>query len=130
MASLGQHYILDMYECQNTNASWDQLKEMFLKGLKAGHFTVLTEHHHQFEPHGVSGVFVLAESHLSFHIWTELKFVSLDVYWCGAKCDSDLLLDGIYDFFSPKFTQDKFFKRGFTELMSESSSCESIIEPE
>ncbi len=128
MESLGQHYILDMYDCKNADASWEVLREMFLKGLRKGHFTVLTDHHHQFEPCGISGVFVLAESHLSFHIWSELRFVSLDVYWCGAQCDSDMLLDVIFDFFEPTHTQDKFFKRGFTELMKENNSCEPTAE--
>ena len=37
---------------------------------------------HQFEPAGVTGVVLLAESHLSVHTWPELRFAAVGVYVC------------------------------------------------
>ena len=114
MKPLGQHITLDLYRCQNTAASWnDSIRLMFLEALSKGKFNVLCDHHHQFEPHGVSGVFILAESHLSVHIWTELNFVSLDEFWCGDQCDEQVLINTISDYFLPEEVEFKYIPRGF-----------------
>jgi len=36
-------------------------------------------------PHGVSGVIVIAESHLAIHTWPEFNFASIDIYTCGPE---------------------------------------------
>jgi len=47
--------------------------------------TLLHLHLHHFTPnHGISGVAVLAESHISIHTWPELGFAALDVFVCGS----------------------------------------------
>ena len=117
MDCLGQHIILDLYGCSNVNKPWLDLQKMFRHGLQEGKFTVISDHHHQFEPHGVSGVFVLAESHLSFHIWVELNFVSLDVYWCGKSCDEQKLINIITQYFSPNKVEYKYIDRGFNNIL-------------
>ena len=111
MDSLGQHIILDLYECSNVDKSWHCLNTMFCRGLYEGNFTVISDHH-QFEPHGISGIFILAESHLSVHIWVELNFVSLDVYWCGKACDDQKLINTITEYFKPQKVDYKYFDRG------------------
>jgi len=115
MDTLGQHILLDLYHCENANKPWDALKQVMYDGLEKGNFTVLNDHHHSFEPHGVSGMFILAESHLSFHIWVELGFVSLDIYWCGSKCDEQILINTITDFFKPEKLDFQFVQRGIFE---------------
>lgn len=42
---------------------------------------------HTFNPHGVSGVVVVEESHLAIHTWPEHKFASVDIYTCGDSID-------------------------------------------
>lgn len=46
--------------------------------------TILTTAFHRFQPHGVSGVVVIAESHLSIHTWPETGYAAMDFYTCGA----------------------------------------------
>jgi len=54
--------------------------------LRAG-ATILHSHFHHFTPNGgVSGVVVLAESHISIHTWPERSFAAVDIFMCGA-CD-------------------------------------------
>jgi len=45
--------------------------------------TVLGESFHQFEPHGVSGVVIIAESHLFIHTWPECGYAAVDIFTCG-----------------------------------------------
>jgi S-adenosylmethionine decarboxylase len=50
-------------------------------------FTVVNRAFHQFEPHGTTGVLVLAESHFSAHTYPELNKVYIDVFCCSPNFD-------------------------------------------
>jgi S-adenosylmethionine/arginine decarboxylase-like enzyme len=50
--------------------------------------TLLHIHLHHFHPNGVSGVAVLAESHISIHTWPDIGYAALDVFMCG-KAEPD-----------------------------------------
>ena len=52
--------------------------------------TVMQSSFHQFGPQGVSGVLVLAESHLSVHTWPEHDYAATDIYVCGDTCFPEL----------------------------------------
>jgi S-adenosylmethionine decarboxylase len=51
--------------------------------VTAAKATLLHIHLHHFQPTGVSGVAVLAESHISIHSWPEAGYAALDVFMCG-----------------------------------------------
>ena len=53
----------------------------------AANATVVTSAFHRFQPHGVSGVVVIQESHLSIHTWPETGYAALDFYTCGDHTD-------------------------------------------
>ena len=61
-------------------ASWETLLP---DACRAAGATVLGARFHQFEPEGVSGVVLLAESHASVHTWPEARLATLDVFTCG-----------------------------------------------
>jgi len=44
---------------------------------------ILHVHFHQFEPHGFTGVYVIAESHVTVHTWVEERFMAVDILCCG-----------------------------------------------
>lgn len=45
--------------------------------------TVLNYQWHAFEPHGVTCLVLLAESHISIHTWPELGSAAVDIFTCG-----------------------------------------------
>lgn len=45
--------------------------------------TILAEQFHQFDPHGITGFLLLAESHISVHTWPEEGLAAIDVFTCG-----------------------------------------------
>ena len=45
--------------------------------------TVVEKAFHQFNPHGVSGVVIVAESHLFIHTWPEYGYAAVDIFTCG-----------------------------------------------
>lgn len=63
--------------------------------------TVLASHHHRFEPHGVSALCFLAESHISIHTWPELGRATADVYTCGDATDPQVACQVIIDALRP-----------------------------
>ena len=71
---------------------------------------------HQFDPHGVTGVVLLAESHLAIHTWPEINFVSIDVYVCNLSSDNSSRAQALYDALklaiAPTEASDKILARG------------------
>ena len=84
MKALGKHVVAEFYEC-DLNAINDvtKVEELMLEAAKRTNATIVDSIFHSFNPYGVSGVIVIAESHLAIHTWPEYKFASVDIYTCG-----------------------------------------------
>lgn len=52
---------------------------------KHAHARIVDVVFHTFNPHGISGVIVISESHLAIHTWPEFGFASIDIYTCGTE---------------------------------------------
>ena len=67
----------------------DLIEATLRRCVEAAQATLLHIHLHHFQPNGVSGVAVLAESHISIHTWPDAGYAALDVFMCGnAKPDA------------------------------------------
>jgi S-adenosylmethionine decarboxylase len=78
----GAHLIIDLYDAQNLN-DIDYIEKTLRECVTAAGATLLHIHLHHFQPNGVSGVAVLAESHISIHTWPDKGYAALDVFMCG-----------------------------------------------
>ena len=78
---------------------WDDMLQIFEKAMSAGNLTVIKEVSHKFEPHGVTNIWLLSESHMAVHTWPEDKFFSVDIFTCGNEGNPDAVLDYIKDNF-------------------------------
>ncbi len=86
MKALGQHLILELYGCSaETLSSVADVQDAMIKGAQAAGATIIDSIFHHFEPYGVSGVVVIAESHFAIHTWPEHNFASVDLFTCGDK---------------------------------------------
>ena len=84
MRFAGTHLLVDLWGA--TNLADPSLIDAALRdaAVRAG-ATILHSHFHHFTPNGgVSGVVVLAESHISIHTWPERNFAAVDIFMCGA----------------------------------------------
>ncbi len=80
----------------------DHIEETLRRAVDAAQATLLHIHLHHFEPNGgVSGVAVLAESHISIHTWPECGYAALDVFMCG-DAKPDACVPVLRDAFTPK----------------------------
>jgi S-adenosylmethionine decarboxylase len=79
----GAHLIVDLYEADRLD-DIDHIEATLRRCVEEAGATLLHIHLHHFEPNGgVSGVAVLAESHISIHSWPERNYAALDVFMCG-----------------------------------------------
>lgn len=84
MNALGKHLLLELKDCDRKVLNdLDFLKTILLAAASEAGATVLGESFHQFEPQGVSGVVVIAESHLFIHTWPEYGYAAIDIFTCG-----------------------------------------------
>ena len=78
----GVHLLVDLYDGQNLNDT-SHVETVLRNAAVAAGATVLSIDLHRFSPEGVSGVAILAESHISIHTWPKAGYAALDVFMCG-----------------------------------------------
>jgi S-adenosylmethionine decarboxylase len=79
----GVHLIVDLHGAKRLN-DIDHIEATLRRCVEASRATLLHIHLHHFQPSGVSGVAVLAESHISIHTWPEAGYAALDIFMCGS----------------------------------------------
>ena len=88
MEHLGRHVILEYYGCSEELLNEPEaLREIFTAAVRRMRAHIVSSHFHRFNPHGVSGVVVISESHLSVHTWPEFGYAAVDVFTCGDVVD-------------------------------------------
>jgi S-adenosylmethionine decarboxylase len=112
------HIILDIYfehfpvELEDV----DFWKILGNEALSLGSFSVMGSAIHKFEPEGMSGFWLLSESHLSFHTWPEEKRIFLDLFSCGDETQTkktvDFLIKG-FEELKGNVESRKDLKRGY-----------------
>ena len=81
---VGVHCILELYDCSPEHLNDRPLIiEALREAAKIAKSTLLGEVNHQFNPHGVTALALLAESHISIHTWPEDGYAAVDVFTCG-----------------------------------------------
>jgi S-adenosylmethionine decarboxylase proenzyme len=82
--ALGKHLLLELQGCDKevlNDISF--LRDVLLAAARKCGATILGESFHQFSPQGVSGIVVIAESHLFIHTWPEYGYAAADIFTCG-----------------------------------------------
>ena len=91
MKFAGMHLLVDLWDARNLGDPAVIDRTLCEAAVTAG-ATILHSHFHHFTPNGgVSGVVVLAESHISIHTWPERGFAAVDIFMCG-DCDPHLAI--------------------------------------
>jgi S-adenosylmethionine decarboxylase len=83
--ALGRHLLVELYECDKEALNdLGFLRKVMLDAAIDCGAVVLGDSFHRFSPQGVSGVVIIAESHLSIHTWPECGYAAVDVFTCGT----------------------------------------------
>ena len=107
----GSHLIIDLWEANGLDDK-ARIEQAMRDAVKAAGATLLHIHLHTFTPNGgVSGVAVLAESHISVHTWPERGYAAFDVFMCG-NAEPKKALKVLEQAFAPKRTVVGVHERG------------------
>lgn len=112
MEHLGQHVIIELWGCNDSINDADLVRTAMIDAVNAANATLLSLNVHTFSPHGVTGVAVLSESHLSVHTWPEHGYVAADVFTCGDTTSPRAAADVLKQQFGSTCCELKEFTRG------------------
>jgi len=107
----GIHLIAEFWNGKTIDNS-KKLKKVLIGAVKASKNTPLNIVIHKFSPQGITGVVLLAESHLAIHSWPELNYTAIDIFTCGQKAMPQKALEYLKKVIKPKRVEIKEFKRG------------------
>lgn len=86
--TLGRHLLAEFYECEpNILNNISLIEKVMTDAALVAGATIVQKNFHHFSPYGVSGVVVIAESHLAIHTWPEYGYAAVDLFTCGESVD-------------------------------------------
>ncbi|MCL0091614.1 adenosylmethionine decarboxylase [Dehalococcoidales bacterium] len=121
MNALGKHLLLELTDCDK-----EVLNDLsFIKGILLAAATeagvrVLEESFHRFDPQGVSGVVIIAESHLFIHTWPEYGYAAADIFTCGNLVQAQKAAEILIEKLSAKNHSIIEIKRGILDRVGRS----------
>jgi S-adenosylmethionine decarboxylase len=117
LKALGKHLLLELNDCDPkllNDISF--IREIMLAAANESGATVLGESFHQFSPQGVSGVILIAESHLSVHTWPEHGYAGADIFTCGTRVKPERAAEVIIAKLKPGTHSVILMNRGMIEV--------------
>ncbi|MCL6621046.1 MAG: adenosylmethionine decarboxylase [Syntrophobacterales bacterium] len=110
----GYHIMLELFGCDPEKInSRKYLHNLVKSAVKAAGLTNLGSRFHQFQPHGVTGFTLLAQSHISFHTWPEFGYLVLDIFTCGDQEQADMLANHFLRRLKPQYVDQQVVRKGF-----------------
>lgn len=107
----GIHLLLEFWQVEDID-SIKAIRKALIKAVKAAGATLLKIELHKFSPQGISGVAIIAESHISIHTWPEYNYAAIDIFTCGRKVKPYQAVTALKESFKPKRFKIKEIKRG------------------
>ena len=103
--ALGRQLLVEYYGCDaDILNKVDHVREVMLNAARISGATIVGQVFHRFNPHGVSGVVVIAESHMSIHTWPEYSYAAVDLFTCGEDVDPYIG----FDFLRSELNADRY----------------------
>ncbi|MEX0600450.1 MAG: adenosylmethionine decarboxylase [Rhodothermales bacterium] len=113
MQALGRQILVEFYDCnRDTLNNEDDIRSILLEGVRRSGATIVSDTFHTFSPHGVSGVIVIAESHVAIHTWPEHGYAAVDIFTCGETIDPWVIQKYLEEHFEADNVSSMEMKRG------------------
>jgi len=130
---LGRHLLVDIGGAEAAlldDAGF--VRATLIEAARAAGATIVASTFHKFAPIGVSGVVVIAESHLAIHTWPEHGFAAVDLFTCGASLDAEAALELIRRRFGAAWLEQRDIARGarlFPAGLGKPAQAEERVSP-
>jgi S-adenosylmethionine decarboxylase len=116
MQALGRQILVEFYECDHDILKDEEyITKAMVEACIKGQATVVTHTFHSFSPYGVSGVVVIAESHVAIHTWPEYGYAAVDIFTCGETIEPWILFNHLKEAFKSQKASQMELKRGLFE---------------
>lgn len=120
MKILGRHLIVELSECNRELLDdLPKLEEYMKESVRVSGATIVKSSFHRYNPQGVSGVVVIAESHISIHTWPEYGYAAVDFFTCGDSVDPYKAYNYMKDMLESKSPHITEIKRGMPSDVDE-----------
>ncbi len=120
MHALGTHLLVELRDC-NSEILKDlsAVREAMVAAARQAKATIVDVSFHEFSPFGISGMVVIAESHLSIHTWPEYGYAAVDVFTCGDVIKPEIAVQSLIEQFESKSPSIVEMKRGIISATNE-----------
>lgn len=113
MEIMGRQIIAELWDCNiDILNNIELIERIFIDAALEAGAEIREVAFHQFAPHGVSGVVIISESHLTIHSFPEHGYASIDVYTCGDKVDPTVAVEYIAKSLESKISEKMEIPRG------------------
>lgn len=114
MHALGTHLLVELKDCTNLKLLNDvkKVEEALVSAAREAKATIVQTCFHKFSPFGISGVVVIAESHLTIHTWPEYGFAAVDIFTCGDTLQPEVAASYLIGKFKARNPSIVEMKRG------------------
>jgi S-adenosylmethionine decarboxylase proenzyme len=113
MQALGRQILVEFYDCdEDVFADEAAIRRHMLDAVAASGATIVNDTFHHFSPFGVSGVVVIAESHVTIHTWPEYRYAAVDIFTCGDTINPWIIQELLAQWFRSTNTSCMELKRG------------------
>jgi len=110
---VGRHIIAELYGVRKELISNEKtVREIVEEVVREAGLNKVGSVYKQFNPHGVTGIVLIAESHISIHTWPEYELVNLDVFTCGDASKAEKAFQLFLEKFKPKSYRHYILDRG------------------
>lgn len=130
MKALGRHILAEYFSCDREILNdVVALEKFFNDAAKAANATVISSSFRNFQPFGVSGVVIIAESHLAIHTWPEYGYAAVDFFTCGDSADPWKAHEYLKALLKPLYTKEQEMLRGVLDLehFNYKPQCEWVV---
>ena len=113
MYALGTHLLVELRDCNPAILkNLEEVRDALVSAAKEAKATIVDISFHEFNPFGISGMVVIAESHLSIHTWPEYGYAAVDIFTCGDVIKPEVAASSIIERFQCKSPSMVELKRG------------------
>lgn len=117
MEALGKQILVEYYDCDQSKINdVSYIENSLIQATKTSRATIISHNFHKFSPYGVSGVVVIAESHVAIHTWPEYNYAAVDIFTCGDTIDPWVIQEELKEYFESKNVSSMEMKRGLFKV--------------
>ena len=109
---LGWHWLVDFFQCAKLPTETAILESILVTAAQMAGATVVQSCFHKFSPYGLSGVVIIAESHLAAHTWPEYYSMCIDLFSCSDKIQAQVAIDYIAERIQAEKVDQRHILRG------------------